>query len=56
MSSSDAMFDAPSVYFEYVNEQAAHIKIHSIFLGVDLVRSKSLISLVVGWFSTTGVL
>ena len=26
MSSSDAMFEASSVYFQYVNEQAAHVK------------------------------
>ena len=45
MSSSDAMFEASSVYFQYVNEQAAHVKI-----GL----SKSLIALVVGWFSTLG--
>ena len=25
MSSSDAMFEAPSVYFQYVNERAAHL-------------------------------
>ena len=52
MSSSDAMFDASSVYFQYVNERPAHVKINR----VDLGRSKSLISLVVGWLSTTGVL
>ena len=44
------MFEASSVYFQYVNERAA------IPVGVDLGRSKSLISLVVEWFSTTGVL
>ena len=27
MSSSDAMFEASSVYFQYVNERAAHVKI-----------------------------
>ena len=27
MSSSDATFEAPSVYFQYVNERAAHVKI-----------------------------
>ena len=27
MSSSDAMFEASSVYFQYVNEQAARVKI-----------------------------
>ena len=27
MSSSDAMFEASSVYFQYVNEPAAHVKI-----------------------------
>ena len=50
MSSSDAMFEALSVCFQYVNEQAAHVKIDCVS------RSKSLISLVVGWLSTTGVL
>ena len=47
MSSSDAMFEALSVYFHYVNERAAHVKIDR----VDLGRSKYLISLVVGWLS-----
>ena len=27
MPSSDATFEAPSVYFQCVNEQAAHVKI-----------------------------
>ena len=27
MSSSDAMFEASSVHFQYVNERAAHVKI-----------------------------
>ena len=27
MSSLDAMFEASSMYFQYVNEQAAHVKI-----------------------------
>ena len=27
MSSSDAMFEASSVCFQYVNERAAHVKI-----------------------------
>ena len=49
MSSSDAMFEASSVYFQYLNERAAHVKIDCASLGVDLGRSKSLISLVVGW-------
>ena len=26
MSSSNAMFEASSLYFQYVNEQAAHVK------------------------------
>ena len=30
MSSSDAMFEASSVYFQNVNEQAAHVKIDRI--------------------------
>ena len=27
MSSSNAMFEASSVYFQYVNERAAHVKL-----------------------------
>ena len=27
MSSSDAMFEGPSVYFQYVNERTAYVKI-----------------------------
>ena len=30
MSSSDAMFEAPSVYFQFINERAAHVKIERI--------------------------
>ena len=30
MSSSGAMFEASSVYFRYVNERAAHVKIDSV--------------------------
>ena len=30
MSSSDAMLEAMSVYFQYVNEQAAHVKIDHV--------------------------
>ena len=26
MSSSDGMFEAPSAYFQYVNERAVHVK------------------------------
>ena len=52
MSSSDTCLKLSSVYFQYVNERAAHEKIDS----VDLVHSNSLISLAVGYFSTTGVL
>ena len=54
MSSSDAMSKALSVYFQYVNKRAAHVKIDRVSVGVNLVRSKSLISLVVGWLSITG--
>ena len=53
MSSSDAMFGALPVYFQYVNEQAAHVKIDSVSRSVDF---KYLISLVFGWLLTTGVL
>ena len=30
MSSSDAMFEALSMYFQYVNERAAHVKIDRV--------------------------
>ena len=30
MSSSDAMFEASGVYFDYVNERAAHVKIDCV--------------------------
>ena len=30
MSSSDAMFEASSVYFQYVNERYAHLKIDCV--------------------------
>ena len=30
MFSSDAMFEASSVYFQYVNERAAHVKIDRV--------------------------
>ena len=49
MSSSDAMFEALSVYFQYVIARAAHVN------RVDVDRCKSLIYLVIGWLSTTGV-
>ena len=41
-----------TVYFQYVNERGAHVKIDR----VDLGDSNSLLSLVVGLFSTTRVL
>ena len=56
MSPSDALLEASSVCFQYVNERAAHVRIDRVSVGVDLGRSKSLISLVVGWLSTAGVL
>ena len=31
MSSSEAMFETSSVYFQYVNRQAAYVKIDSVF-------------------------
>ena len=30
MSSSEALFEALSVYFQYVNERAAHVKINRV--------------------------
>ena len=56
MSSSNAMFEASSVYFQYESEPAAHVKINIFSRWCRPGRSKSLISLVVGWLSTTGVL
>ena len=50
------MFEASSVYFQCVNEGAAHVKIECVPIRVDLGCSKSLISLVIGWLLTTGVL
>ena len=45
-----------SVYFQYVNEQAAYVKIDHDSVGVNLGHSDSLITLVVGWVSNTGFL
>ena len=50
------MVEASSVYFQCVNESAAHVKKTRSRVGVDLGRGKSLILLVVGWLSTTGLL
>ena len=51
------MFEASSVYFQYVNEQAAHVKKGLCLpVGLHLGGCKSQCSLVVGWFSTTWVL
>ena len=41
------MFEASSVYFQYVNELAAYVKIDRIPVCVDLGHSKSPISLVI---------
>ena len=49
MSTLDAMFEASSVYFQYVNERAAVFPV-----GVDLDRSKSLISLLSDGFRLLG--
>ena len=56
MSSSDAMFVVSSVHFQYVNEGAAHVKIDCVSCWCRLSGNKSLISLVVEWFSTTAIL
>ena len=56
MSSSDAMFEASSVYFQYVNERAAHVKIDRVSRRCRPGRNKSVNSVFVGWVSTTGVL
>ena len=49
MSSSDAMIEASSVYFQYVNEEAAHVKIDRVSSRCRLGHSKSVMSVVVGW-------
>ena len=49
------MFEASSVYFQCVNERAAHVKIDRVSHCVNLGHSKSLISLVIGCLSTTDV-
>ena len=59
MSSPDVMFEASSVCFQYVNKRAAHVKKNRprfLSVSVSLGRSKSLTSLVDGWFSTAKVL
>ena len=49
------MFEASSVYFQCVNEWAAHVK--TVFpVGVGMGHSKSVISLAILCLSTTGVL
>ena len=53
MSSSDALFEASSVYFQNVNERAARVKIDRVSrrcrLGPQGISN-------FGWFSTTVVL
>ena len=57
MSSSEAMFETFfCVFFQYVNERAAHVKIGHDPVDLGLGRSNFLISPIVGWFSTTAVL
>ena len=50
------MFEASSVYFQCVNERDAHVKIDRVSRWCRPGYSKSLISLVIGCLSTTGVL
>ena len=50
------MFETSPVYFQCVNERAAHVKIDRVSRWFDLGQSKSPISLVIGCLSTTGVL
>ena len=45
MSSSDAMFEALSVYFQYANERAAHVKKTVFPISVDQGHSKFLLLL-----------
>ena len=49
-------FKLSSVYFQHVNERAAHVKIDHDPRQCRPGPSNSLISPVVEWFSTTGVL
>ena len=49
-------FSHSTVYFQYVYELVAHVKIDMFPFGVDLGRYKSLISLIVGQCLTIGVL
>ena len=42
------MLEASSVYYQYVNERAAHVKNKLFPVGVNLGHSKSPISLVIG--------
>ena len=55
MSSSETVFEAPSLYIQNANEQAAHVKKNVFPICVDLGHIKSVISLIAQWFSTTGV-
>ena len=54
MSSLDAMVEFSSVYFQYVNVRAAHVKIDLDSVGVDLGHSNTLIPPVVGRFRLLG--
>ena len=49
------MFEASSVYFQCVNEQAAQVEIDRVSVGVDLGHGKSPF-LIIRSLSTTGVL
>ena len=55
ISSSNTMFEASSVYFQCVNEQAAQVEIDRVSVGVDLGHGKSPF-LIIRSLSTTGVL
>ena len=48
------MFEASYVYFQCVNEPAAHVKINRVSRWCDPGYSKSLISLVIGSFDYRG--
>ena len=57
MSSLDAMLKLRLCIFRYVNERDAHVKTDRVSRRCRPGQySKSLISLVVGYFSTTGIL
>ena len=50
------MFEALSMYFQCVNDRATYVKLERVSRWCQAGPSKSLISLVIRYLSTTGVL